>query len=229
MAGIMKNLNVNVSVILAAAGYGRRFGRPKQFSLLKGKTILDWSLEKFSRHERISQIVLVLPKDFQDQNIKSKYPKIQAIAEGGETRQESVVSGFKRLALNPKDVVLIHDAARPLFSRELVDRIISATTENGACVPVIPVEETVKEMEGNRILRTVERTNLFLAQTPQGFLFHILQKTFIEAGDKNWMATDEAGLAELMQEKVIGVPGEKSNIKITNPVDLRLAEALIED
>lgn len=229
MAGIMKNLNVDVSVILVAAGYGRRFGRPKQFSLLKGKTVLDWSLEKYCRHDRISQIVLVLPRGYQDQNIKRKYPKIQEIAEGGETRQESVVSGFKCLSLNPKDVVLVHDAARPLFSRELVDRIISATTENGACVPIIPVEDTVKEMEGNRILRTVKRSNLFHAQTPQGFWFHILQKTFKEAGDKNWMATDESGLVELMQKQVIGVLGEKSNIKITNLVDLRIAEALIED
>lgn len=225
----MKNLNVNVSVILVAAGYGRRFGRLKQFSLLKGKTVLDWSLDKFSRHERISQIVLVLPRGFQDQKIKSKYPKIQEIAEGGETRQESVISGFKCLSLNPEDVVLVHDAARPLFSKELVDRIISAVTENGAAIPIIPIEDTVKEMEGNRILRTVKRSNLFLAQTPQGFLFHILQKTFKEAGDKNWKATDEAGLVELIQEQVTGVPGEKSNIKITNPVDLRIAEALIED
>ena len=229
MAGIMKNLNVNVSVILAAAGYGRRFGRPKQFSLLRGKTLLDWSLEKFSRHERISQIIVVLPRDYQDQDIKSKYPKIKEIAAGGETRQESVISGFKCLALYPKDVVLVHDAARPLFSRELVDRIISATTANGAAVPIIPVEDTVKEMEGTRILRTVERANLFLSQTPQGFLFHILQKTIREASDKNWMATDEAGLVELVQKQVVGVPGEKSNIKITDPVDLKIAEALIED
>ena len=229
MAGIMKNPNVNVSVILAAAGYGRRFGHPKQFSLLKGKTVLDWSLDKFSRHERISQIVLVLPRGFQDQKIKSKYPKIQEIAEGGETRQESVVSGFRSLALKPEDVVLVHDAARPLFSKELVDRIISTVITNGAAVPLIPVEDTVKKMEGNRILRTVDRSDLFFAQTPQGFLFHLLQKALKEAGDKSWKVTDEAALIELIQEPVTGIPGEKTNIKITSPSDLRIAEALIED
>jgi 2-C-methyl-D-erythritol 4-phosphate cytidylyltransferase len=225
----MKNPNVNVSVILVAGGYGKRFGRAKQFSLLRGKTVLDWSLEKFNRHESITQIVLVLPKGFQDQKIKNTYSKIQEITEGGETRQESVASGFKCLALKPKDVVLVHDAARPLFSMGLVDRIISAVIKTGAAVPLIPVEDTVKEMKGSWVLRTVERTNLFLAQTPQGFLFHLLQKTLKEASDKNWKATDEAALVELIQEQVTGVPGEKSNIKITNPIDLRIAEALIED
>jgi len=225
----MKNPNVNVSVILVAGGYGRRFGRPKQFSFLKGKTVLDWSLEKFNRHESITQIILVLPKGFQNQKLKYTYPKIQAITEGGETRQESVVSGFKCLALKPEDIVLVHDAARPLFTMGMVDRIISSVIKNGTAVPLIPVEDTVKEMEGNRILRTVDRSNLFLAQTPQGFLFHLLQKALKEAGNMKRKATDEAALVELIQEQVTGVPGEKTNIKITSPADLRIAEVLIED
>jgi 2-C-methyl-D-erythritol 4-phosphate cytidylyltransferase len=211
---------IDVSVIIVAAGSGRRFGCPKQFLILKGKTVLDWSLERYSQHKRVSKIVLVLP---------NKYPKIMEIAEGGRTRQESVTAGFKCLSLNPMDVVLVHDAARPLVTTGLIDRVIAAVMEHGAAVPLIPVEDTVKEMKGNKILRTVERSNLYLAQTPQGFLFGLLQKTLMEAGDKNWEGTDEASLVELMKHKVIGVPGEKSNIKITNPVDMKIAEGLIEN
>jgi 2-C-methyl-D-erythritol 4-phosphate cytidylyltransferase len=161
--------------------------------------------------------------------MRNRYPKILEITEGGETRQKSVAAGFKCLSLDPMDVVLVHDAARPLVTAGLVDRIISAVIDNGAAVPLIPVEDTVKEMKGNSILRTVERSHLYLAQTPQGFLFHILQKTLKDIAEKNWEGTDEASLVELMQEKVIGVPGEKSNIKITSPVDLKIAEALIEN
>lgn len=220
---------IEVSVIIVAAGSGKRFGCPKQFLILKRKTVLDWSLERFSQHKRVSKIVLVLPKRSQVHEIKDKYPKIIEIAEGGKTRQESVTAGFKCLSLNPMDVVLVHDAARPLVTTGLIDRVIAAVMEHGAAVPLIPVEDTVKEMKGNKILRTVERSNLYLAQTPQGFLFGLLQKTLMEAEDKNWEGTDEASLVELMKHKVIGVPGEKSNIKITNPVDMKIAEGLIEN
>lgn len=220
---------INVSVIIVAAGSGKRFGRPKQFVSLKGKPVLEWSLEKFSRHKQISQIILVVPKGSQINDIKQRYPKIMEIAEGGETRQESVAAGFKCLSLNPKDVVLVHDAARPLVSPGLIERVISAVIKSGAAIPLIPVEDTVKEMKDNRVLRTVERSHLYLAQTPQGFLFQLLQKTLKETADKKWIGTDEASLVEFMMEKIVGVQGEKSNIKITSAVDLKIAEGLIEN
>jgi 2-C-methyl-D-erythritol 4-phosphate cytidylyltransferase len=219
----------DVSVIIVAAGSGRRFGYQKQFSILKGKTVLDWSMERFSRHEQVSNIVLVLPQKTQAQEIIDRYPKIAAVAEGGKTRQQSVAAGFRCLSLKSMDVVLVHDAARPLVSVELIDRVISGAIENGAAVPIIPVEDTVKEIEDNRIIRTVERSKLYLAQTPQGFLFGVLQKAIKETENNHWQGTDEASLVELMQHRVIGVPGEKGNIKITSPVDLKIAEGLIEN
>ncbi|MBN2245014.1 MAG: 2-C-methyl-D-erythritol 4-phosphate cytidylyltransferase [Candidatus Aminicenantes bacterium] len=219
----------DVTVIIVAAGSGRRFGQPKQFSILKGKTVLDWSLDRFSRHERVSNIALVLPQGARVQEIIDRYPKIVAVAEGGKTRQQSVAAGFRCLSLKPRDVVLVHDAARPLVSVELIDRVISGVIENGAAVPLIPIEDTVKEIEDNRILRTVERSKLYLAQTPQGFLFGILQRAIRETENNQWQGTDEASLVELMQYRVIGVPGEKSNIKITSPVDLKIAEGLLEN
>jgi len=218
-----------VTVIIVAAGEGERFGSPKQFSLLKGKTVLDWSLEKFEKNEAVDDIILVLSRLHPGDEYLRKYGKITAIARGGEKRQDSVYAGLLSVNERQAEVVLIHDGVRPLVENDLIARIISETLEKNAVVPVIPVEDTIKCVEGRRILRTEERSQLFRSQTPQGFSYSLIKGAFQKAMDEHFYGTDEASLVERMGKPVFVVTGSRLNIKITTPEDLKIAEALIGD
>lgn len=218
-----------VTAIIVAAGEGKRFGSAKQFSLLRGKTVLDWSLEKFEKNEEVDDIVLVLNRLYPGDEYLRKYKKIAAIARGGKKRQDSVYAGLLGLEKTRAKVVLVHDGARPLVESSLIQRIIEETRKKEAVIPVIPIEDTIRRVEGRRILRTEERRQLFRCQTPQGFSYSLLREAFRKAMDDNFIGTDEASLVERMGESVFVVPGSRRNIKITTPEDLKIAEALIED
>ncbi len=218
-----------VSVIIVAAGRGDRFGSPKQLSLLKGKTVLDWSLEKFESHQAVDEIVLVLDEEQQKEKILGQYKKILAVVKGGEKRQDSVLNGFKRIDPEKAGIVLVHDGVRPLVSPALIDRVIEAALEKGAAIPALPLEDTVKEVTGEEIFRTIERQELCRAQTPQGFSYSVLKKALDKAKEEGYYGTDEASLVERSGEKVYVVPGDPVNIKITVPEDLRVAEAFLGD
>ncbi len=218
-----------VSAIIVAAGEGRRFGAAKQFAPLKGKTVLDWCLEKFDKHEEVDKIILVLRSDWTGQEYLDRYQKIATIARGGKKRQDSVYSGLSEVDNHETEVVLIHDGARPLVGMELISRVIKATQKKGAVVPVIPVEDTVKWVEGHKVIRTENRKRLFRSQTPQGFSCSLLREAFIHARRDNFSGTDEAALLERMGKEVFVVPGDPKNIKITTKEDLRIAEAFIGD
>ena len=218
-----------VSVIIVAAGEGKRFGAAKQFSLLKGKTVLDWSLSQFEAHEKIDNIILVLGKNHSGEDYLSRYNKIAAIAQGGEKRQDSVYAGLRRVDEQETEYVLIHDAARPLVGKDLIDRTISMTREKGAVVPVVPLEDTIKKVEGQKVVRTEDRRQLFRGQTPQGFSCSLLKEAFFHAIRDKFDGTDEAVLVERIGKDVFVIPGDQRNIKITDTEDLKIAEALIED
>ncbi len=218
-----------VSAIIVAAGRGERFGSPKQFSLLKGKTVLDWSLEKFESHEAVDEIILVLNEEQERKKILGQYKKILAVVQGGEERQDSVLNGFKMIDPEKTGIVLVHDGVRPLVSPALIGRVIEAAFEKGAAIPALPLEDTVKEVTGEEVLRTLERQELCRAQTPQGFSYSVLKKALDKAQEEGYYGTDEASLVERIGGKVYVVPGDPVNIKITVSDDLRVAEAFLDD
>lgn len=218
-----------VTAIILAAGEGRRYGAAKQFALLGGRTVLDHSLEKFQAHEAVDRIVLVLPKGRPGKEFCERYGKIVAVARGGEKRQDSVYAGLNGLDAHQAEIILVHDGARPLVGMDLIGRLIEATREKGAVVPVIPVEDTIKCVEDQRVFRTEDRSRLFRSQTPQGFFYSLLKEAFVRAIGDSFYGTDEAVLVERMGRDVFVVRGERKNMKITTREDLKMAEALIED
>jgi len=218
-----------VSAIIVAAGEGRRFGAAKQFALLKGKTVLDRCLEKFEEHRTVDSIILVLSPDRSGEEYLDRYRKIASIARGGAKRQDSVCSGLSCVEAQETEIILVHDGVRPLVGQDLIDRIITATREKGAVVPVIPVEDTIKNVEAHKVIRTEDRKPLFRSQTPQGFIYPLLKEAFVLARRDNFDGTDEAALVERMGKDVFVIPGDRGNIKITTKEDLKIAEAFIED
>ncbi len=222
----MKILMSNVTAIIVAAGEGKRFGSSKPYAVLKGKRILDHSLETFDRHPGIFDIILVLREIGQKAFFLDKYAKLKTVAKGGERRQDSVLSGFQHIDPARTDIVLVHDAARPLVKAELIDKIIDAAKAKGAAIPVLPVSDTVKRIEGNRVSRTIDRRGLYSIQTPQGFSCEILGRAFEVVLEDSETYTDEAALVEKLGVDVFTVPGDPRNIKITEPGDLKIAEAM---
>jgi 2-C-methyl-D-erythritol 4-phosphate cytidylyltransferase len=214
-----------VGAVIVAAGEGRRFGGPKQFALLRGRQVLDWSLAAFEANPRVDAVALVLGEAARGAGAASRYSKIIAVVRGGARRQDSVANGVAALKLGPDDIVLIHDGARPLVTQELIERVLDAALAAGAAVPGLPLEDTIKEVEAGRVLRTVDRERLIRTQTPQGFAAGILQRALDEAREAGVSGTDEAALVERLGIGVAVVPGDPRNIKITSPLDLQTAEA----
>lgn len=219
----------DVFAIIVAAGAGIRFGSPKPFAALKGKRILDYCLETFNSHPGIFEMVLVLRETSKKAFFLDRYEKLKAIATGGERRQDSVFSGFQQISPAETDIVLIHDAARPLVKAELIDSIIEKTKAKGAAIPALPVSDTIKKIDGDRVSRTIDRQGLYRIQTPQGFSCGILSRAFKGNLEDPGMYTDEAALLEKMGQDVFVVPGDPGNLKITVPEDLKIAETFIED
>ena len=214
--------------IVVAAGEGRRFGFSKQFALLREKPILEWCLDKFEAHEQVKEIVLVLKDETRKEKLLKRYRKIRAVAEGGKKRQDSVLAGFNQIDPEMVEIVLVHDGVRPLVASDLISRVIDRTLEQGAAVPIIPVEDTIKRIEGKLVSQTLDRSRLFRVQTPQGFSYSVLREALDSARETGFYGTDEATLVERIGKKVSVVKGDPRNIKITTSLDLRLAEALLE-
>jgi 2-C-methyl-D-erythritol 4-phosphate cytidylyltransferase len=215
------------SAIIVAAGAGKRFGAMKQFAYLRGKPVLEWTLEKFQAHEDVGSIVLVLPDERDRKHYQMRYGKICDVVRGGEERQDSVWQGFRLLDPEATDLVLVHDGARPLVDAGLISRIIAEARTGGAAVPVLALDDTVKEIRDGRVMRTVDRSDIFRVQTPQGFLYSTLKKALDAARRDRFIGTDEAMLVEWVGLPVRAVPGDPRNIKITTPLDIVIAEALL--
>jgi len=220
---------MRVSAVIVAAGEGRRFGAVKQFALLRGKRVLDWSLEAFNAHPQVDEIVLVLPDVESKDEFRSRYRKITAVVEGGEHRQDSVSLGFRAIQPGRADIVLVHDGARPLAGHDLIGRVIGKAHEKGAAVPGLALDETVKEVGDEGFIRTLDRSRIFRVQTPQGFSYALLKLALEGAAAAKFYGTDEAALVERLGENVYLVEGDPRNIKITVPLDLKMAEAILAD
>lgn len=216
------------SAIIVAAGAGKRFGEMKQFAYLRAKPVLEWTLEKFEAHAEVDAVVLVLPDEQDLKHYRMRYAKIVDIVRGGDRRQDSVWQGFRIIGAAAPEVVLVHDGARPLVGADLISRVIAAARADGAAVPVLPVEDTIKEVRDGRVAGTLDRTLLVRAQTPQGFRYDVLKKALEAARRDRFYGTDEAALAERIGIPVTALPGDPRNIKITTAVDIPIAEALLD-
>lgn len=217
-----------------AAGRGRRTGEkiPKQFIPLKGKPLFLWSAEKFLNFPEIENLILVVPRGW-EKKIKEtltslSLEKIGKVVEGGKERQDSVREGLKWVK-DTTEGVLIHDAARPFVSFNLIKKVIEELKNTEAVVPGIEVRETIKWVEEGWIKETLPRENLWLIQTPQGFRKDLILLAYQRAEAQGWKAKDDATLVEKLGKRVKLVEGEEGNLKITFPFDFKLGEWLIEN
>jgi 2-C-methyl-D-erythritol 4-phosphate cytidylyltransferase len=225
---------MQVFVILPAAGLGTRMAgpQPKQFLSLDGLPILIHSLRAFAAVPRITAIYVAVRQPeierVQAQIAEYGFADRVHVLEGGDNRQESVANALAALPAQPDDIVLVHDAVRPLIDAATIDRTIDAVLQHGAAIVGMPAVDTIKQVErtahGALITSTIPREFVVLAQTPQGFRYGLLQKAFAEATADGFVGTDEASLIERAGLPVAVVPGSQVNLKITQSGDLELAE-----
>ena len=220
-------------LLIPAAGSGRRMGsqRNKLLLTLLGKPLLSWTLAAAEASRHISWIgIMGQPDDFPAfKAILSDLSLVMPVEliKGGATRQESVYNGLQ--ALPPSaDRVLIHDGARCLATPELFDRSAEALLSCPGLIVAVPVKDTIKVVDERRIVRdTPDRSNLWAAQTPQGFEVKLLKQCHQQERQKSWEVTDDAALFEKCGLPVQIVEGEETNLKVTTPVDLALAEFIL--
>jgi 2-C-methyl-D-erythritol 4-phosphate cytidylyltransferase len=245
---------MKVVVIIPAAGLGTRMAPvpvgargkqkksppSKQFTELGGTPILIHTLRKFAAVDAVSEIWIALrqnelagfrarleseAKDVLSKDVLNK--KVELVV-GGEHRQQSVESALNAVAAQGDDIVLVHDAVRPLVTREIIQEVIDAAKKYGAAIAGLPAVDTVKQVErtaeGALIKATIPRAGIVMAQTPQGFRYSVIKKAFDEASADGFLGTDEASLVERSGHEVAVVMGSPRNIKITTPADMELAE-----
>jgi len=245
---------MKVVVIIPAAGLGTRMAPvpvgarvkqkksppSKQFTELGGTPILIHTLRKFAAVDAVSEIWIALreneiagfrgrleseAKDALNKDLLNK--KVELVV-GGEHRQQSVESALNAVAAAVDDIVLVHDAVRPLVTREIIQDVIDAAKKYGAAIAGLPAVDTVKQAErtaeGALIKATLPRAGIVMAQTPQGFRYSVIKKAFDEASADGFLGTDEASLVERSGHEVAVVMGSPRNVKITTPADMELAE-----
>jgi 2-C-methyl-D-erythritol 4-phosphate cytidylyltransferase len=210
-------------LIVPAAGSGSRLGRPEPKALVPicGRPLIAWTLESL-RPIEFSRTVVAAPPE--------RVPEFQAllggvgcVVAGGETRAASVRAAFFALRADRDDVVCIHDAARPFVTATEASAVAARARERGAAIAAMPIVDTVKKIEGDRILGTLDRTGLYAAGTPQAFRVGVLADALATGRE----ATDEAGLCEMLGIRVSIVPVSRLAFKVTTPEDLLLAEAVL--
>lgn len=225
---------MQVFVILPAAGVGTRMAgpQPKQFLALDGVPILIHSLRAFAAVERVTAIYVAVRKPEMErveaQVSENGFGGKVHVVEGGDNRQESVANALAAIPAEQDDIVLVHDAVRPLIDAGTIERTIDAVIEHGAAIVGLPAVDTIKQVErtahGALITATIPREFIVQAQTPQGFRFGLLRSCFAEATADGFVGTDEASVVERAGLPVAVVPGSQVNLKITQPGDLELAE-----
>jgi len=221
--------------LIVAAGEGRRFAAavPKQFCLLGGRPMLAWTLEAFGRCEAVDAAILVVAPERRGlvEELLARWDlrgKLAGICAGGARRDDSVQRGLEAL---PPDAALVavHDGARPLVTPALIERVVRAAARTGAAIPALPVGDTIKRARADLVTETLDRQRLHLVQTPQVFEVGLLRRAYqdLRSARAEATITDDAQLVEALGQPVQLVEGEASNIKITAPGDLALAEALL--
>jgi len=220
------------SVIIAAAGSGTRFGSdiPKQFHTLGGKPLIAHTISRFEECGSIDEIVIVCSSDQINSLgkivIEHSFTKVKSVVAGGNTRAESVKNGFA--AMN-KDAVIVavHDGVRPFVTPKEIDAVVAKADETGVACLVGLVIDTIKEVDGEMIVRTIDRKSLRRALTPQTFRYSILREAL--SGDLGEDVTDECSLVERLGLPIAFIEGSSRNIKITTADDILIAESFLAD
>jgi 2-C-methyl-D-erythritol 4-phosphate cytidylyltransferase len=242
---------MRVFVILPAAGLGTRMTTPqrakasgetepaghaapapKQFLEIAGVPILIHTLRAFAAVPEVSSIVIAVRPSERERLLahvtEHGYADKVSVVEGGDSRQESVYNALRSLPCGSDDIVLVHDAVRPLIEPAVIRRTIEAVEKHSAAIVGLPAVDTIKQVErtadGALVTATIPREYIVQAQTPQGFRCNLLQKAFAEAEADGFIGTDEASIVERSGAQVFVVQGSAANIKITQPGDLELAE-----
>ena len=223
-----------ISAIILAGGKGKRMGSAisKQFIDIKGKPIIYYTLKKFSENKKIDNIIVVLPEDevkYFKENILKKYElRINKIVIGGKERQDSVYNALTSLKNSSTDIVLIHDGARPFISERIINEGIKFAEIYGAAAPGVMPKDTIKvKNEKNFSVDTPNRANLVSIQTPQVFKFDEILECHEKIRYNGEKVTDDTMVVEKYGYSVYLYDGEYTNIKVTTPEDLILAERLI--
>lgn len=222
------------SAIIPAGGVGKRLGGdlPKQFTELNGVPMIVHTLKIFENTPGVESIVIPVHSDWyrltHELVEKNNISKVREIVIGGKTRQESVANALHTKTAQESEIVLVHEAVRPLASTELVGRVIESAEEYGAVVPGIATNDVIKERTGNgAVVRTFEKSKLCRIQAPQGFWTDLILTAYRKANEVGYVGPDSASLLEFIGYKVQVIDGEDANIKIMTPLDRKFAEMVL--
>lgn len=226
---------MSVAVLIVAAGRGARAasesGTPKQYCSIGRVPMLERTIGAFASHPRVDDILVVIHPDDRALYETASRPfaaRLLPVVPGGARRQDSVRAGLEALAKEAPSSVLIHDAARPFVNAPLITRVIDSLETHEGALPCLPITDTLKRASGGRITGTVERDQLFRAQTPQGFRFEaILAAHRAASSERDREFTDDAGVAEWFELDVALVEGSEENRKLTTAEDLRMADEML--
>lgn len=218
------------AVIVAAGSASRMGGIDKITADLGGEALIRRTVRAFQECDAIKEIVVVTRQDLlvQAMDLCHEFPKLQAVIIGGQTREESVLMGFSALS-NKVKLVAVHDGARPLVSWQVIDRTVRAAGAYGAAAPGIPAKDTMKLVEGGLVKLTPERRLLQAIQTPQVFDKDLLRSALEKAIKDGAQITDDCSAVERLGMSVKIVEGDERNIKVTTPLDLKIARMLLEE
>jgi 2-C-methyl-D-erythritol 4-phosphate cytidylyltransferase len=217
--------------LITAAGKGRRMNSetPKQYLPLDGKPILVRTMEIFEACAAVDEIYVIVPADQMDRvekEIIEKYQfrKVLKVVRGGKMRQQSVWNGLKAIR-SDCSVVIVHDGVRPFVTPKLIEKGIKVALETGAAVVAVPAKDTIKRAVKGKVVETLPREEIWLAQTPQSFQYTLLMRAYQKANQEEVIGTDDASLVEQLGHPVTLIEGDYANIKITTLEDLAFAEA----
>lgn len=218
------------AVIVAAGNASRMGGIDKVMAPLQGEPMLLRTVRTFQECDAIKEIVIVTREDLLERvsAMCGKFDKVMAVVVGGKDRPESVNNGLNALSKKVK-LAAIQDGARPLITWQVIDRTVRAANSYGAAAPAIAVKDTIKEVQGGVVVNTPDRSKLQAVQTPQVFDFDLLRGALKKAAQDGAAITDDCSAVERLGFKVKIVEGDERNIKITTPLDLKIAEAFLED
>jgi 2-C-methyl-D-erythritol 4-phosphate cytidylyltransferase len=218
-----------LSAVIVAAGSSQRMGFDKLLALLGERPVLAHTIDAFERTDSVAEIILVARAErvgeFEELVRQNGFQKVRHVIAGGEARQDSVRAGLERISRASR-FVSVHDGARPLVTPEQIERVFASAQQHGAAALASPVTDTIKRADqGGVVTGSVPRENLYAMQTPQIFARDLLERAYLAVAADKLSVTDEVSAVEHLGEKVLLVPNDEWNVKITFPRDLLLAQA----
>lgn len=220
-----------LTAIIVAAGSSQRMGFDKLMAPIAGKPVIEHTIDAFAAADSVTQILVVTRPDKVDamKKLTEKKAKMAAVIPGGERRQDSVAAGLLQVAADTR-YVAVHDAARPMITSAAIERVFAKAQEHGAASAAEAVSDTLKRADTELFVQeSVDRHHLFAMQTPQIFARALLEEAYRAVFARNFHITDEVSAVQYLKHKVMLVPGEDPNFKITYERDLRLADFLLRE